>query len=63
MDLRPDSDELLRVVFESATDLAIFSVDSRGIVTSWNRGAERLIGFAEEEMLGRSAVSSSLTRI
>lgn len=50
----PSSDELLRLVVESTTGFAIVSTDSRGLVTSWNVGAERLLGYAEPEILGRS---------
>lgn len=50
----PESEELLRLVLESATDYAIFSTDPEGRVTSWNVGAERVLGFAEAEILGRS---------
>ncbi|TCQ10611.1 PAS domain S-box-containing protein [Rhizobium sp. PP-F2F-G36] len=52
--LAPESDDLLRVVFESAVDFAIFSLDPEGRVTSWNTGAERVLGFAEADILGRS---------
>jgi PAS domain S-box-containing protein len=51
----PPSEELLRLIFESAVDFAIFSMDPNGLVTSWNVGAERLLGYSEQEMLGRSA--------
>jgi PAS domain S-box-containing protein len=51
----PASDELLRHIFESAVDFAIFSMDPRGLVTSWNVGAERLLGYSEDEILGTSA--------
>ncbi|MBR0649248.1 PAS domain S-box protein [Roseomonas terrae] len=51
----PNSDELLRLIVESATDFAIFSMDLQGNVTSWNKGAERLLGYREEDMIGRSA--------
>src|SRR5688572_19106843 len=53
--LEPPSDELLRLIFESAVDFAIFSTDEAGLVTSWNTGAERLLGYSEEEILGRTA--------
>ncbi|MBV9813243.1 MAG: PAS domain S-box protein [Acetobacteraceae bacterium] len=51
---RPEDSELLRWVMESATDFAIFTVDPNGIVTSWNVGAERMLGYEEAEILGNS---------
>jgi PAS domain S-box-containing protein len=49
----PSSDELLRVIVESSTGFAIFSMDPSGTVIAWNRGAERLLGYADEEIIGR----------
>jgi PAS domain S-box-containing protein len=51
----PATDELLRLVIESAHDYAIFSMDPEGLVTSWNSGAERVTGWAADEILGRTA--------
>jgi PAS domain S-box-containing protein len=51
----PTTDELLRLVIESAHDYAIFSMDPEGLVTSWNSGAERVMGWPAEEIMGRSA--------
>ena len=51
----PATDELLRLVIESAHDYAIFSMDPEGLVTSWNSGAERLMGWTAEEIVGRTA--------
>lgn len=51
----PPSDELLRLIFESATDLAIFTMDPNGIVTSWNSGAQRVLGYTDGEIRGHSA--------
>jgi PAS domain S-box-containing protein len=49
------SDELLRLIVDSATDFAIFTIDPNGVTTSWNRGAERLLGYPEAEIIGHSA--------
>jgi PAS domain S-box-containing protein len=47
--------ELFERIVESATDFAIFAMDPNGAVTSWNVGAERLFGYVEGEIIGRSA--------
>lgn len=53
--LVPPNGELLRLIFESAADFAIFTIDPNGITTSWNPGAERLLGYKDEEIIGKSA--------
>lgn len=47
------SRERLRLIFDSAIDYAIIVLDGDGRVTSWNSGAERLLGYEEEEVLGQ----------
>ncbi len=47
-----DSEGRLRLMIESVRDYAIFSIDLRGRVSSWNTGAERLFGFSDSEILG-----------
>jgi PAS domain S-box-containing protein len=47
------SEERLRLLFESVTDYAIFMLDPEGFVASWNAGAERIKGYAPEEIIGR----------
>lgn len=46
---------LARAVLSSATDFAIVTTDLAGRVTSWNPGAENLLGWTEAEMLGEDA--------
>jgi len=49
------SESLFEVIVESATDFAIYTTDVNGDVTSWNIGARRLFGFADDEILGRTS--------
>src|SRR5215468_9084056 len=37
-----------------ASDDAIVGTDLNGIIVSWNKGAERICGYKEKEVLGRS---------
>lgn len=48
------SENLFEVIVASATDFAIYTTDLKGDVTSWNVGAERLFGFAHDEIFGRT---------
>jgi len=45
--------EHLRLIVENAREFAIFSIDVERRVTSWNVGAERLLGFSEREIKGQ----------
>src|SRR5579859_4291920 len=47
---------LLASVVESSDD-AIMSVDLNGVVTSWNKGAERTFGYSAGEMIGQPILS------
>jgi len=47
--------ELFELLIENVKDYAIFIVDPQNRVRSWNPGAQRLLGYAEEEIIGQSA--------
>src|ERR1700677_1856209 len=48
---QPDTFEWRQIV-DGATDTPIISTNRDGEVTSWNLGAGRILGWAEEEMIG-----------
>ena len=41
-----------RQLIDGATDTAIISTNRNGEITCWNAGAERILGWTEQEMLG-----------
>ncbi|MDE3117486.1 MAG: response regulator [Nitrospirota bacterium] len=47
-----DSEAQLRSILESAND-AIVTSDSRGVILLWNRAAERIFGYTQEEVFGK----------
>ena len=48
-----DSNALLRGVLDGSTQVAIMATDRDGLITVFNTGAERMFGYAAEEMIGR----------
>ena len=50
-----DSGEGYRLLVGSVRDYAVFLMDPEGRVASWHAGAERLLGYREEEILGHPA--------
>lgn len=47
------SDNFFRLVVDSLEDYAIFTVNNEGLVRSWNAGAEKIYGYAADEVLGK----------
>lgn len=48
------AEEHFRLLVEGTTDYAIFMLDQHGAVVSWNPGAERILGFRKDEIIGRN---------
>jgi PAS domain S-box-containing protein len=48
-----ESEEQFRLLVQSVTDYAIYMLDAGGLVASWNAGAQRIKGYAPEEIIGR----------
>jgi PAS domain S-box-containing protein len=47
-----ESEQRVRLLVENVRDYALFMLDPEGRVASWNRGAERIIGYTAKEILG-----------
>lgn len=44
-----------RLLIENTLDYAIFSMDTEARIDSWNPGAERILGYSADEILGQEA--------
>lgn len=47
--------DLYRMQVRELRDYAMFTLDPRGILTSWNAGVEHLFGYSEQEWIGQHA--------
>jgi PAS domain S-box-containing protein len=48
-----DSELHFRLLVDGVVDYAIYMLDPRGVVSSWNSGAERIKGYRADEIIGR----------
>jgi diguanylate cyclase (GGDEF)-like protein/PAS domain S-box-containing protein len=48
----------LRSVLNAATQVAIIATDLRGVINTFNAGAEQMLGFQSEDVLGRLTLES-----
>jgi PAS domain S-box-containing protein len=48
-----ESEQQFRLLVQGVTDYAIYMLDVDGHVASWNAGAQRIKGYAPEEIIGR----------
>jgi PAS domain S-box-containing protein len=51
--LREDAEQQYRLLTENVKDFAIFLLDTNGKIATWNSGAERILGYKEEEIIGQ----------
>lgn len=49
------SEDFFRQVLDSLEDYAVFTTDKNGDINSWNTGAQRVLGYKENEVFGRNA--------
>ncbi len=47
------TDLRFRFLVDSVTDTALFTTDHEGRITSWNSGANRMLGYSEGEIIGQ----------
>ncbi|HJW04421.1 MAG TPA: CHASE domain-containing protein [Azospira sp.] len=48
------ANQRMQAVFDSATEVSIIATDIHGIITIFNRGAERMLGYSAGEVVGKS---------
>ena len=48
-----ESEQRYSMLVDGVTDYAIYMVDLNGVVTNWNRGAQRIKGYRTEEIVGQ----------
>ena len=52
-DVESVTSDPFKLLVQSIVDYAIYMLDPKGFVTSWNPGAERIKGFQTEEIIGK----------
>ena len=52
-----ESERRFRLLVEGVVDYAIYMLDVNGVVTNWNRGAERIKGYRAGDIVGRYVTS------
>lgn len=52
-DLLRSSEDRIHLMMESLTDYAVFSIDAKGLVDSWNKGAKSIFGYSQDEIIGQ----------
>jgi PAS domain S-box-containing protein len=53
LEAAPPDEQRYRLLVEAVTDYAIYMLDPTGVVASWNAGARRFKGYADQEIIGQ----------
>jgi PAS domain S-box-containing protein len=48
-----NAEQFLLAVIDQLTDIAIIRTDDKGLIAGWNAGAERILGYTRDEIIGR----------
>jgi PAS domain S-box-containing protein len=48
-----ESEERFRLIIEGVKDYAMFMLDTKGCIASWNEGARKIKGYTAQEIIGR----------
>jgi PAS domain S-box-containing protein len=48
-----NAEELILAVVDQLTDFAVIRTDDKGFIAGWNAGAERILGYKRDEVVGR----------
>ena len=51
---QPGNDEKYHKMIGEIEDYAIILLDTNGIIQNWNKGAEKIKGYEEKEIIGKS---------
>jgi len=51
-EILPESEEIFRLLVDGVRDYAIFMLDAKGRVSTWNSGARRIKGYERSEIVG-----------
>src|SRR5918995_865103 len=49
------TDDIYSKAIEDIRDYAIFMTDPDGVITNWNIGAQHILGYSEEDVIGKNA--------
>jgi PAS domain S-box-containing protein len=48
-----NAEQLILAVVDQLTDFAVIRTDDKGFIAGWNAGAERILGYKRDEVIGR----------